>query len=149
MTYVTTYLTNKDIYAMLGTPNTKENKMPTLEVRMKTALKAIRQQGIVAKRNVAGCCRGCINLGLADEVPVIWTYGGQGGAVYIEGDWATSDQMYFNHDNLFKDDENGNPVLNDAGTRVMEAFALNGIDASVESPHRCLIVNLGASEGSN
>lgn len=110
----------------------------TLEERMNKAIKTIRQQGIVAKRNVKGCCRSCIDFNLAENVPIIWSYGGQGKAVYIEGDYATDNKMYFNHANLF--DEVAE--LNDAGKRVMATFEMFGISASIESPHRCLIVSI-------
>lgn len=118
----------------------------TLEARMNNAFKNIRQQGIVAKRNVAGCCRSCIDLGLADNVPVIWSYGGQGHAVYVEGDYVTSDTIYLNHSNLFTDN-NGEPELNDAGKRVIETFAINGIDATVEAPYRCILIHIETSGG--
>jgi hypothetical protein len=119
----------------------------TLEARMNNAFKSIRQQGIVAKRNVAGCCRSCIDLGLADNVPVIWSYGGQGGAVYVEHDYATSDTIYLNHDNLFTSEPNSEAELNDAGKRVIETFAINGIDATVEAPYRCILIHITTSGG--
>lgn len=110
----------------------------SLEVRFNNAMKAIRKSGIVARKNVMGCCRSCINLELADNVPVIWHYGGQGNRTTISGDHATFSSMYFNHDNLVANGE-----LTSAGQKVLEAFEANGIEVDWDkSASKCLEVVL-------
>jgi hypothetical protein len=120
----------------------KGNKMEqteTLEVRMERALKAIRRAGIVARRNVMSCCRSCVDLGLAGNVPVIWHFGGQGNRTAIEGNYATFSSMYFNHDNLATAEG-----LTEAGKVVLKAFEDNGITVEWQdqSPYKCLEVIL-------
>jgi hypothetical protein len=98
--------------------------MTTMESKFKSAKKDIRKAGIKVRVNIYECCRGCVTeekLGLASpEMPVIWTYGGQGNAIrwhsdglpyhaeefkgsgwgqYLKKD-AEVAYVYFNHSNL-------------------------------------------------
>ena len=112
--------------------------METLEKRFDTALKTIRKAGIVAKRNVMSCCRSCVDLGLADNVPVLWHFGGQGHRTIISGNTAEFDSMYFNHDNLANAEG-----LTSAGEIVLKAFADNEIQVEWDkSSGKCLEVIL-------
>lgn len=97
--------------------------MTTLEKRLDNAFKQLRRQGIVAKRNVSACCQSCANLNLADEVPVIWSFGGEGNRNVISGDYYYYSEWMFNHSNLAKDDGE----LTDSGKRVLATLASNGI----------------------
>lgn len=99
----------------------------TIQERYNKAVKQIRSAGIVVRRNVMGCCRSCIDLGLADEVPVIWHYGGQGNRQVIDDDYVNFNVLYFNHDNMAKGDE-----LTDSGLRVIAAFEDNGFEVEWE-----------------
>jgi len=99
--------------------------------RFNAAMKEIRKNKIVARRNIATCCRGCYDPEVAETQPIIWHFGGQGnhvdvwegGAVYR---YATRnyevDKMYFNHSNLV--DASG---LTLAGQVVVDTFAKWGI----------------------
>lgn len=110
----------------------------TLEVRFDKALKTIRKAGITAKRNVMGCCRSCIDLGLATNVPVVWHYGGQGNRTSIVGNYADADTMYFNHSNLATDDG-----VTSAGEVVLKAFEDNGFEVEWDKTSwKCLVVKL-------
>jgi hypothetical protein len=112
--------------------------MESLEVRLDRAMKSVRKAGIVARKNVMGCCRSCIDLGLADNVPVIWHYGGQGHRLSISHDSTNSDSIYFNHGNLATDDG-----LTSAGEIVLRAFEDNGFSVDWDkSPYKCLLVSL-------
>lgn len=117
----------------------KMEQTETLEVRMDKAMKAIRKAGVVARKNVMGCCRSCIDLGLADNVPVVWHYGGQGNRTSIVGNYSDFDTMYFNHSNLATAEG-----LTSAGQIVLKAFEDNGIKVewADNSPHKCLQVVL-------
>ena len=99
----------------------------TIEQRFNNALKAIRKQGITARKNVMGCCRSCIDLGLADNVPVIWHYGGQGNRQIISGDDYNFSAVYFNHSNLADDEK-----LTPSGVAVIEAFESQGFEIEWE-----------------
>ena len=99
----------------------------TIQERYNKAVKQIRSAGIVVRRNVMGCCRSCIDLGLADEVPVIWHYGGQGNRQVIEGDYVNFKTLYFSHDNMANGEE-----LTDSGRRVIAAFEDNGFEVEWE-----------------
>ena len=121
--------------------------MTTLENRLRKAFKEIRRQGIVAKRNVHACCQSCANLDLADEVPVLWSFGGAGNANSIKGDEYDYSEWMFNHDNLAKEDG----TLTDAGKRVLHTLAENRIFVEWEEedhtrrPHKKLTLNLEKS----
>lgn len=113
-----------------------------LEVRFNNALKAIRKQGVKARRNVSGCCGSCIAAeGTHKEgEPIIWHFGGQGhafgfkssdGLPYYQSDLNDSwryrradaiESVYFNHDGL-----SANDLPNDFGCKVLSIFADHGI----------------------
>lgn len=115
--------------------------MDTLEIRFNNALKKIRKSGIVARRNVMGCCRSCTNLELADDIPVIWHFGGQGNRLAIDGDDYNTNTIYFNHGNLV--DDNG---ITASGRIVLDAFAENQIKVNWEqSSARCIEIDLSES----
>lgn len=116
----------------------KGKQMETLEKRFDNAMKTIRKAGIVAKRNVMSCCRSCVDLGLADNVPVLWHFGGQGNRNVITGNYSDFESMYFNHDNLATAEG-----LTSAGQIVLKAFADNEIEIDWDkSPSKCLLVKL-------
>ena len=121
--------------------------MTTLEQRLDNAFKQLRRQGIVAKRNVSACCQSCANLNLADEVPVIWSFGGEGNRNVISGDYYYYSEWMFNHDNLTED----GGELNDSGKRVLATLAQNGIvveweeEDTTRRPFRKLTLNLEKS----
>jgi hypothetical protein len=61
-------------------------KTETVQIRFTNALKAIRKDGIATRMNVMSCCGGCADIPESEHKPVIWTFGGQGGAFsYIDG----------------------------------------------------------------
>lgn len=90
------------------------------ELKLKTAMRQLRKEGIQARLNIQECCRSCVGpekLGLKEEgQPVVWHYGGQGsrilfdhdGIPYVEeSDWNRSrsrhgdyapEHLFFNHD---------------------------------------------------
>ena len=90
-----------------------------MEKEIKNALKVIRQAGITARVNVRSCCRGCADLGLAENVPVIWHFGGQGNKIRWDED---PDEITFSHSQMTKDG-----VLTDSGRIVIEAFTNEGL----------------------
>lgn len=111
--------------------NLLPNEKPLFATRFNAAMKEIRKNKIVARRNIATCCRGCYDPEVAETQPIIWHFGGQGnhvdvwegGAVYR---YATRnyevDTMYFNHSNLV--DASG---LTAAGQTVVDVFKKHGI----------------------
>lgn len=118
----------------------------TLEIRLRKAFKEIRRQGIVAKRNVHACCQSCANLDVADEVPVLWSFGGAGNANSIKDNDYDYSEWMFNHSNLAKEDG-----LTDAGKRVLKTLADNRIfvewedDDTTRRPYKKLTLNLEKS----
>lgn len=118
----------------------------TLEERINKAFKELRRQGIVTKRNVSACCQSCANLDLADEVPVLWSFGGQGKSNVVSGDYYDYSEWGFNHSNLATDSD-----LTDSGRRVLATLASNGIIVEWEDedptrrPYRKLTLNLEKS----
>ena len=120
--------------------------MTTLENRLRKAFKEIRRQGIVAKRNVHACCQSCANLDVANEVPVLWSFGGAGNANAIKGDEYEYSNWGFNHSNLAKEDG-----LTDAGERVLKTLADNRIfveweeEDTTKRAYRKLYLNLEKS----
>lgn len=119
----------------------------TLEDRIHKALKEIRRQGIVAKRNVHACCQSCANLDVADNTPLLWSFGGAGNANTISGDSYDYSEWGFNHSNLANEDG----TLTDAGERVLKTFASNRIFVDWENddpsrrPYKKLIIHLDKS----
>ena len=100
-----------------------------------SAMKELRKNGITAKRNVRGCCRGCIDFPeLPKGAPIVWHYGGQGNAFTWRDDkpmptytpaWETEqplEQIYLNHSGLVA--ESGG--MTDAGRRVVDTFMEHG-----------------------
>lgn len=113
--------------------------------RLDRAFKEIRSQGVVARRNVPGCCRGCAGgeFKLADDQPIIWHFGGQGNRLMFIDDgvfeytyeagsysfrtgkrfsgmsWPGKefDGFYLNHDNLTNAEG-----LTAAGQAVVDVF---------------------------
>lgn len=100
-----------------------------------TAMRELRKNGIVAKRNVKGCCRSCISFPeLPKGTPIIWHYGGQGNSFTWRDDvpvptytpaWQDEeplDAIYLNHSGLVS--ESGE--MTDAGRRVVDTFMEHG-----------------------
>lgn len=118
----------------------------TLEERLQKAFREIRRQGIVAKRNVHACCQSCANLDLADEVPVVWSFGGSGWANVVSGNDYDYSDWAFNHSNLATEDG-----LTDAGKRVLKTLAENRIfvewedEDTTRRPYKKLTLNLEKS----
>lgn len=118
----------------------------TLEERLNKAFKDLRRQGIVVKRNVASCCQSCANLDLANEVPVLWSFAGQGNRNVISGDYYDYSEWGFNHSNLATETD-----LTDSGRRVLATLASNGIvvdwedDEPEKRSYRKLYLNLERS----
>jgi hypothetical protein len=99
-----------------------------------SAMRELRKSGMIAKRNVKGCCRGCIKIE-TDGKPLIWHYGGQGNAFTWRDDKAVLSYVpswdydgraveiiYFNHSGLV--DEAGNRT--DASRLVVDTFLQHG-----------------------
>jgi hypothetical protein len=117
----------------------------TLEERLNKAFKDLRRQGIVVKRNVASCCQSCANLDLADEVPVLWSFGGQGNRNVVSGDDYDYSDWGFNHGNLVSAEG-----LTDSGKRVLATLEANGIVVEWEDdqelrPYRKITLDLEKS----
>jgi hypothetical protein len=92
--------------------------MENLEIRVRKAFGELRRQGIVVKRNVQSCCQSCVSLDLADNVPVLWSFGGQGHSNVIQGNDFDYSDWGFNHSKLVSSDDE----LTDAGKRVLDVF---------------------------
>lgn len=100
--------------------------------RFNAAMKEIRKGKVVARRNIATCCRGCYDPEVAETQPIIWHFGGQGNHVDVTESGAyyrymaygrdEVDSMYFNHDNLTTADG-----LTPAGQHVVDTFNKWGI----------------------
>ena len=117
--------------------NTTTTTTSTFETRFTDAVKEIRKAGIVARRNVASCCRSCYDPKVADDQPIIWHFGGQGNAILIEGDsvgyrvredsyyvsQGKVDSFYLQHSNLVNDDSQ----LTTNGQLVVDIFARHGV----------------------
>lgn len=118
--------------------------MENLELRVRKAFGELRRQGIVVKRNVQSCCQSCANLDLADNVPVLWSFGGQGNSNVVQGDEFDYSNWGFNHSNLVSHENE----LNDAGERVLDAFKKYSLVVEWEEdkrPFRKLYLNLEKS----
>jgi hypothetical protein len=112
-----------------------------MENEMKTALKVIRQAGITARMNVRSCCRGCVDLGLASNVPVIWHFGGQGNKINWDND---PDEVSFSHDGMVEQDG----VLTDSGRIVWEAFTNVGLKIDWDKTSlRTIVIQKGETNG--
>jgi len=119
--------------------------------RFNAALKEIRKGKVVARRNIATCCRGCYDPEVAETQPIIWHYGGQGyhvdvaesGAYYRYMAYGRDevDTLYFNHDNLTTADG-----LTPAGQHVVDTFNKWGIVIKWDhSGGQCIEVNVKLS----
>jgi hypothetical protein len=97
--------------------------MENLEIRVRKAFGELRRQGIVVKRNVESCCQSCVSLDLADNVPVLWSFGGQGNSNVIQGNDFDYSDWGFNHYNLVSSDDE----LSNAGKRVLDVFKKYGL----------------------
>ena len=90
---------------------TKELK--DLDVRYQKAMTELRRAGFYVRNNVQKCCRGCVSQehdmkawDVDGGQPGLWTFGGQGRAVYLCGDYAeyrngfAAKTNWVNHANL-------------------------------------------------
>ena len=107
----------------------------TIEVRFNRAMREVRKAGIVAKRNVKACCRGCAVIENPNDEPVFWSFGGQGAAVSITGNNSSDNVINFQHNGLMD-----NEVLTSAGVQVVTVFAKNGFAAMWENESRVIKV---------
>jgi hypothetical protein len=124
--------------------------MQNLEIRFEEAMKEIRKTGVKARRNVPGCCSGCIDLGVAEDTAILWHFGGQGNHFKIEGDEAyyyyssnfkTFNEIYFNHNGLT--DQDG---ITKEGIAVLNIFGKHGIVVDWDgSSFKCLVIDVAAS----
>jgi hypothetical protein len=98
-----------------------------------TAMRELRKNGVIAKRNVQGCCRSCITID-TDGKPLVWHYGGQGNSFTWRNDepvptytptWQneeTLEGIYLNHSGLVA--ESGE--MTKAGQLVVDTFTRHG-----------------------
>jgi hypothetical protein len=124
--------------------------MQNLETRFDEAMKEIRKSGVKARRNVPGCCSGCIDLGVIEDTAIIWHFGGQGNHFKIDSDDSylfydrnqrSVEKVYFNHNGLI--DENG---ITEAGISVLNIFGKHGIVVEwPESSFQCLVIDFKKS----
>jgi hypothetical protein len=104
----------------------------SVSTQFELAVKEIRKNKVMARRNVSGCCGGCVDLGVADEQAIIWHFGGQGGRFELGFSGASSagwngeriDGVYFNHSGL-NDEET--KEINENGKMVIAVFEKHGI----------------------
>lgn len=111
---------------------TEYNTGARLRTRYELAMKEVRRAGVISRRNITTCCRGCYDPEIKDGQPIIWHYGGQGyyvdlaegGAYYRYASYGNDgvDTMYFNHDGLVEAGE-----LTPAGQAVLDAFERHGL----------------------
>jgi hypothetical protein len=100
--------------------------MKSLSVQFEAAMKEIRKNKVMARRNVSSCCRGCVDLKVADDQAIIWHFGGQGGRFEVlsegayEPGWKGEeyDGVYFNHSGI---------AGTEKGQAVVEIFTKHGI----------------------
>jgi hypothetical protein len=97
-----------------------------VSVQFELAMKEIRKNKVMARRNVSSCCRGCVDLKVADDASIIWHFGGQGGRFEVAADGAYEpgwnggkvDGAYFNHSGI---------AGTEKGQAVVEIFEKHGI----------------------
>lgn len=115
--------------------------MKKVSVQFELAMKEIRKNKVMARRNVSSCCRGCVDLKVADDASIIWHFGGQGGRFEVAADGAYGagwngerfDGVYFNHSGI---------AGNEKGQVVVEIFAKHGIVIDWDgSESQCIWVN--------
>ena len=100
--------------------------MKKVSVQFELAMKEIRKNKVMARRNVSGCCGGCVDLKVADDASIIWHFGGQGNRFEVAADGAYGagwngekfDGVYFNHSGI---------AGTEKGQAVQEIFAKHGI----------------------
>lgn len=134
--------------------------MRSFEARFTAALKDIRKSGVIARRNVASCCRSCYDPKIAENQAIIWHFGGQGNALTIEENvvayrvretyrgyshYTTGnrvDKIWLNHSNLVDDDGE----LTHAGQAVVNTFrAFDIVLDWDQSEGRCIAIDVKAS----
>lgn len=125
---------------------------PRFGERFDAAMKEIRKGKVVARRNIASCCRGCYVTGVADDQPIIWHFGGQGNHfdAYADGayyrytkgySYKKVEKIYFNHSNLV--DASG---ITAAGQYVVDTFKKHGIAIEWDQTNSdCIAVNVQMS----
>jgi hypothetical protein len=124
---------------------------PRFGERFDAAMKEIRKGKVVARRNIASCCRGCYETGVADDQPIIWHFGGQGNHMDVYSDGAyyryskrgyvKVEKIYFNHSNLV--DASG---ITAAGQHVVDTFKKHGIAIEWDQTNSdCVAVNVQMS----
>lgn len=117
--------------------------MKKVSSQFESAVKEIRKQGVMARRNVSSCCRGCVDLKVADDQAIIWHFGGQGNAfqIFADGamyrDYSNCEGVYFNHSGI---------AGTEKGQAVMEIFAKHGIVTEWDgSEGQCIYVDFKAT----
>ena len=106
--------------------------MKSVSTQFELAMKEIRKNKVMARRNVSGCCGGCVDLKVADDQAIIWHFGGQGGRfeLYFDGAYTPGwqsvkfDGVYFNHSGL-NDEET--KEITEKGKMVIAVFEKHGI----------------------
>jgi len=113
--------------------------METRKQAFDSAMREIRKNGIVAKRNVKGCCRSCIDFPeLPEGTPIVWHYGGQGSSftwrdnkpvltympIWYDDGEEILESIYLNHSGLVA--ESGE--ITEAGQLVLETFQKHGYE---------------------
>jgi hypothetical protein len=101
---------------------------------IKAAFGVIAKKGITTRLNVMSCCRSCAvaEFPYADDVPMIWTFGGQGNRITRTD---SPEEVWVYHGNLSKDGE-----LTPSGRVVVAAFEQAGfaIDWEGQSEHKAI-----------
>lgn len=119
--------------------------MKKVSVQFELAMKEIRKNKIMARRNVSSCCRGCVDLGVEDHQAIIWHFGGQGNRFEVAADGAYGagwngerfDGVYFNHSGI---------AGTEKGQAVVEIFAKHGIIIDWDgSESQCIYIDFKAT----
>jgi hypothetical protein len=129
---------------------------PRFGERFDAAMKEIRSNKIVARRNIASCCRGCYDPNVSDDQPIIWHFGGQGNHMDVYDDGAyyrytrynafkPVSKIHFNHSGLVTAGQ-----LTPAGQTVLDVFARHGLVVEWDRNNLdCITVNVQASLAPN
>jgi hypothetical protein len=107
-------------------------KVKKVSVQFESAMKEIRKNKVMARRNVSACCAGCVDLKVADDASIIWHFGGQGNRFEVAADGAYGagwngerfDGVYFNHSGLNNEETK---EINENGKMVVAVFEKHGI----------------------
>lgn len=119
--------------------------MKKVSVQFELAMKEIRKNKVMARRNVSSCCRGCVDLKVEDHQAIIWHFGGQGNRFEVAADgayepgWSTTrvDGAYFNHSGI---------AGTEKGQAVVEIFEKHGIVIEWDgSESQCIWVDFKAT----